>query len=117
MSRERPLEGERKDEQMMNDRREDFSKMAQGALSVASGLAEELRSMAKAGSDAVSARMELVRQDEFEAMAELARKTAETVAALEARVAALEAAAAAGQPVSAGPPAGSIDSRSGEGAN
>jgi hypothetical protein len=76
----------------MTERRDDLAKMAQGALSVASGLAEEMRAMAKAGTDALTARMELVRREEFDALRELAIRAAETVAALEARVAALEAA-------------------------
>jgi BMFP domain-containing protein YqiC len=75
----------------MSERRDDLARMAQGALSVASGLAEEMRAMARAGTDALTARMELVRRDEFEALRELAARAAETVAALEARVAALEA--------------------------
>jgi hypothetical protein len=75
----------------MTDRRDDMAKLAQGALSVASGLAEEMRAMARAGTDAVTARMELVRREEFDAMAELARRTAEQLAAMEARLAALEA--------------------------
>jgi BMFP domain-containing protein YqiC len=78
----------------MTDRRDDMAKLAQGALSVASGLAEEMRAMARAGTDAMTARMELVRRDEFDAMAELARRAAERVEALEARLAALEAEAA-----------------------
>ena len=75
----------------MTERRDDLAKMAQGALSVASGLAEEMKAMAKAGTDALTARMELVRREEFDALRELAIRAAETVAALEARVAALEA--------------------------
>jgi BMFP domain-containing protein YqiC len=78
----------------MPDARDDLAKMAQGALSVASGLAEEMRSMAKAGTDALTARMELVRREEFEAMRDVAMRAAEAVSALEARVAALESAVA-----------------------
>ncbi len=78
----------------MGERRDDLAKVAQGALSVAAGVAEEMRAMARAGGEALSARMELVRREEFEAMRDLARKAAESVAALEARVAVLEAAEA-----------------------
>lgn len=79
----------------MTDRRDDLARVAQGALSVATGVADELRAMARAGGDALSARLELVRRDEFEALRELATRTAEALAALEARLAALEADAAA----------------------
>lgn len=89
----------------MRDRRDDAAKLAQGALSVASGLAEEVRAMARAGSEALSARLDLVRRDEFEAMRALAMRAAEAVAALEARVAALEAARPEGPAPGAEPPA------------
>lgn len=89
----------------MRDRREDAARLAQGALSVASGLAEEMRAMARAGSEALSARLDLVRRDEFEAMRALAIRAAEAVAVLEARLAALEAAAAAAPPKPDEPPA------------
>ena len=79
----------------MADRRDDMAKVAQGALSVASGLAEEMRAMARAGTEALTARMDLVRREEFEAMRDVAIRAAEAVAALEARVATLEAAGAA----------------------
>jgi len=101
----------------MTDRHDDFAKMAQGALSVASGLAEEMRSMAKAGTDALTARMELVRREEFDALREVAIRAAEAVAALEARVAALEAAAAAQYAAAQQLAAGGGDRPGGEGAN
>jgi hypothetical protein len=74
----------------MTDRRDDVAKLAQGALSVAAGLADEVRSMARAGTDALTARMELVRREEFDALFELVQRTAERVEALEARLAVVQ---------------------------
>jgi hypothetical protein len=101
----------------MTERRDDLAKMAQGALSVASGLAEEMRAMAKAGTDALTARMELVRREEFDALRELAMRAAETVAALEARVAALEGVQSAAAAEAAQLAASAGNRPGGEGAN
>lgn len=100
----------------MSERRDDLARVAQGALSVATGLADEVRAMARAGGEALTARMELVRRDEFEALRDLAIKAAETVSALEARLAALEE--AEGQRQAALAQAAAANNRSGgEGAN
>jgi hypothetical protein len=101
----------------MTDRRDDMAKLAQGALSVASGLAEEMRSMARAGTDALTQRMELVRREEFDAMAELARRTAERLEAVEARLAALEAEAAPRMATQHALDANAGSLRGGEGSN
>ncbi|MCC7283083.1 MAG: accessory factor UbiK family protein [Acetobacteraceae bacterium] len=101
----------------MTDRQDDLAKMAQGALSVASGLAEEMRAMARAGSEALTARMELVRREEFDALREVAIRAAEQVAALEARLGALEARAAAEDGAAQQLAAGGGGRPGGEGAN
>lgn len=101
----------------MTDRQDDLAKMAQGALSVASGLAEEMRAMARAGSEALTARMELVRREEFDALREVAIRAAEQVAALEARLGALEARAAAEDAAAQQLAAGGGGRPGGEGAN
>jgi BMFP domain-containing protein YqiC len=70
---------------------DDLAGVAGGAISVLAGLREELASMTKARVEETLRRLDLVKREEFEAMAELARRAKADVEALEARVAALEA--------------------------
>ncbi len=79
---------------------DDLAGVAGGALSALAGMREEVEAMVRARIDEAIRRLELVRREEFCAVAELAgnaragQEAAEAkVAALEARVAALEAAA------------------------
>jgi BMFP domain-containing protein YqiC len=83
---------------------DDLAGVAGGALSALAGLREEIEALAKARIDEAIRRLELVRREEFDAMAELAanaragQEAAEAqvkdllqrVAALEVRVAAME---------------------------
>jgi BMFP domain-containing protein YqiC len=83
---------------------DDLAGVAGGALSALAGLREEIEALARARIDEAIRRLELVRREEFDAMAELAanaragQEAAEAqmkdllqrVAALEVRVAALE---------------------------
>ncbi len=71
---------------------DDLAGVAGGAISVLAGLREEMASMAKARAEEALRRLDLVRRDEFEAMAELARRAKMQADALEQRLAALEAA-------------------------
>lgn len=70
---------------------DDIAGMAGGAFSVLAGLRTEVEAMAKAQSEAVVRRLELVRREELDAAMEVARRAREQAEALEARVAALEA--------------------------
>jgi BMFP domain-containing protein YqiC len=83
---------------------DDLAGVAGGALSALAGLREEIEALARARIDETIRRLELVRREEFDAMAELAAnaragqeqaevqllETLQRLAALEARVAALE---------------------------
>jgi BMFP domain-containing protein YqiC len=83
---------------------DDLAGVAGGAMSALAGLREEIEALARARIDEAIRRLELVRREEFDAMAELAanaragQEMAEAkaqdllqrVAALEVRVAALE---------------------------
>lgn len=78
---------------------DDAAGVAGGVVSALAGVREEVKSIRQARRDAMARRFDLVRREEFEAMAELAanaRADAEAalarLAALEARVAALESA-------------------------
>ncbi len=78
---------------------DDLAGMAGGAISALSGLREEIEAMVRARLDEAVRRMELVKKDEFEAVAEMAataragHEAADArIAALEARIAALESA-------------------------
>ncbi len=73
---------------------DDLAGVAGGALSAFAGLREELASMVRARVDEAVRRLDLVRREDFDAVAELARRAREQAEALELRVAALEAAAA-----------------------
>lgn len=74
---------------------DDFAKMAQGALSVAAGLAEEARAMARAGAEALTARLDVARRDDLAATESMAAGAQATADALETRLVALEARLAA----------------------
>ena len=83
---------------------DDLAGVAGGALSALAGLREEIEALAKARIDEAIRRLELVRREEFDAMAELAanaragqeaadahiKDLLQRIAALEVRVAALE---------------------------
>jgi BMFP domain-containing protein YqiC len=69
---------------------DDLAGVAGGALSALAGLREEMASMVRARVDEAVRRLDLVRREEFEAMAEVARRAKAQAEALEARVARLE---------------------------
>ncbi len=80
---------------------DDLAGVAGGALSAFAGIGQEIEAMVRARIDETIRRLELVRREELDAVAELAsnaragQEAAEAkISALEARVAALEAAAA-----------------------
>jgi len=73
---------------------DDLAGVAGGALSALAGLREELTALVRARVEEAMRRLDLVKREDFEAMAELARRAREHAEALEIRVAALEAAAA-----------------------
>lgn len=82
---------------------DDLAGVAGGALSALAGIREEVEAMVRARIDEAVRRLELVRREELDALAELAanaragQEAAEArIAALEARIAALEARAAGG---------------------
>lgn len=70
---------------------DDLAGVAGGAISAFAGLKEELASLVKARVEETIRRLDLVRRDEFEAMAEIARRARETSEALEKRLDALDA--------------------------
>ena len=77
---------------------DDLAGVAGGALSALVGIREEVEAMVRARLDEAIRRLELVRREELDALAELAanaragQEAAEArIAALEARIAALEA--------------------------
>lgn len=74
---------------------DDLAGVAGGALSALRGVREELEAMLRARVDETIRRLDLVRRDEFEAMAELARRSAEAREAAEERLVAIEARLAA----------------------
>ncbi|WP_298222871.1 accessory factor UbiK family protein [Acidocella sp.] len=69
---------------------DDLAGVAGGAISALAGLREELAAHAKARVEETLRRLDLVRRDEFEAMAELAQRAREHAEALERRLEALE---------------------------
>lgn len=69
---------------------DDLAGVAGGAISALAGLREELTATIRARVDETVRRLDLVKRDEFDAMAELAQRAKAQVEALEARVAALE---------------------------
>jgi BMFP domain-containing protein YqiC len=69
---------------------DDLAGVAGGALSALAGLREEITAMVRARVDEAVRRLDLVKREEFEVVAELARRAREQAEALELRVAALE---------------------------
>ena len=69
---------------------DDLAGVAGGAISALAGVKEELTALVKARVEEAVRRLDLVPREEFEAMAELARRAREHADALEKRVAALE---------------------------
>jgi len=94
---------------------DDLAGVAGGAMSAFAGLREEVMANVRARVDEAVRRMDLVKREEFEAMAELAARAREHAEALELRVAALEKQAESPAPVAiipeieALPPAGEAD--------
>jgi BMFP domain-containing protein YqiC len=74
---------------------DDLAGVAGGAMSAFAGLREEMTAAVRARVDEAVRKLDLIKRDEFEAMAELARRARAQADALELRVAALEAAGAA----------------------
>lgn len=83
---------------------DDLAGVAGGALSALAGLREEISATVRARVDEAVRRLDLVKREEFEVVAELARRAREQAAALELRVAALEAAKPEQRPVQANEP-------------
>jgi BMFP domain-containing protein YqiC len=77
---------------------DDLAGVAGGAMSAFAGLREELTAAARARVDEAVRKMDLVKREDFEAMAELARRARDHAEALELRVAALEGHIAATRP-------------------
>lgn len=69
---------------------DDIAGVAGGAISALAGLKDEVSSLVKARVEEAVRRLDLVSREEFEAMAELARRAREQAEALERRVEALE---------------------------
>jgi len=72
---------------------DDLAGVAGGAISALAGLREEVASLVRARVEEAVRRLDLVKREEFEAMAELARRAKAEVEALERRVAVLESGA------------------------
>jgi BMFP domain-containing protein YqiC len=83
---------------------DDLAGVAGGALSAFAGLREELAALVRARVDEAVRRLDLVKREEFEVVAELARRAREQAEALELRVAALEGEKAAQKPIQANEP-------------
>jgi BMFP domain-containing protein YqiC len=73
---------------------DDLAGVAGGAISVLAGLREEMAAMVRARVEEALRRLDLVKREEFEAMAELAQRAKMQAEALEQRIAALEEAGA-----------------------
>ncbi len=76
---------------------DDIAGVAGGALSALTGLKDEMAALVRARVDEAVRRLDLVKREEFEAVAEVARRAREQAEALELRVAALEQAPSAGE--------------------
>jgi BMFP domain-containing protein YqiC len=72
---------------------DDLAGVAGGAISAIAGLREEMQSLVRARVEEGLRRLDVVKREDFDAMAELARRAKAEVEALERRVAKLEAAA------------------------
>jgi len=86
---------------------DDLAGVAGGALSALAGLREEMTSLVRARVEEAVRKLDLVKREEFEALAEVAARARMQAEALEVRVAALEAhgAAPAVAPAPETPPA------------
>jgi BMFP domain-containing protein YqiC len=73
----------------------DLARMANGALGTLTGIRQEIEVRVKEQVERILARMDLVRREEFDAVAAMASKARAAQEALEARVAVLEARLAA----------------------
>jgi BMFP domain-containing protein YqiC len=83
---------------------DDLAGVAGGALSALAGLREEISATVRARVDEAVRRLDLVKREEFEVVAELARRAREQAEALELRVAALEGEKAEQKPIQANEP-------------
>lgn len=70
---------------------DDLAGMAGGAVSALAGLRDEAEAMVRARVDETLRRLDLVRRDEFDAVAAMVAKARDAQEAAEARLAALEA--------------------------
>jgi BMFP domain-containing protein YqiC len=70
---------------------DDLAGVAGGAMSALSGLRDELGALARARAEEALRKLDLVKREEFDAVAEVAARARAHAEALEARVAALEA--------------------------
>ncbi len=70
---------------------DDLAGMAGGAMSALVGLRDEMEALVRARIDEALRRLDLVRREEFDAVAEMAANTRAGQEAAEARLAALEA--------------------------
>jgi BMFP domain-containing protein YqiC len=69
---------------------DDLAGVAGGAISALAGVREELAALARSRVDEAVKRLDLVRRDEFDAIAELAQRAKIQVEALEVRIIVLE---------------------------
>jgi hypothetical protein len=69
---------------------DDLAGVAGGAISALAGIREELTALARSRVDEAVKRLDLVRREEFDAMAELAQRAKIQAEALEARIIVLE---------------------------
>lgn len=74
---------------------DDLAGMAGGAFSVLAGIRAEMEQMARAQTEAMIRKLDLVKREELDAAMEVARRAREQAEALAARVSALEARLAA----------------------
>jgi BMFP domain-containing protein YqiC len=70
---------------------DDLAGVAGGAISALAGVREEVAALVRSRVDEAVKKLDLVRREDFEAMAELAQRAKMQVEALEIRVARLEA--------------------------
>ena len=84
---------------------DDFAQLMTNAMGVAQGAREEAENAARGLLERWLAERDLVSREEFEAVAQMARKAREENARLAERIAALEAAASTGRPAARKPAA------------
>ncbi|MBP0443383.1 accessory factor UbiK family protein [Roseomonas sp. SSH11] len=93
---------------------DDLAGVAGGAFSVLSGARAELEAMVQAQTEALTARLNLVKREELDAALEVARRAREEAESLSARVAALEARLDA-MPAASAPAAAPFEAGAGSG--